>query len=211
LPLPDIDSIDVNNSSAQADRALLRKTLRQQRQLLSNTEQDYAANALYHQLIRAGLLIPAKRVAFYFANDGEIDPLKILFKALSMGKQCYLPVLSPYHKGHLCFAPFKANCTLRSNRWGILEPDVPVRNFLSPRALDLVFVPLVGFDENCIRIGMGKGYYDRSFAFKNLLGSKRPRLVGLAHDLQKVATIPGEHWDVGLDAVITEKKIYRAL
>lgn len=191
------------------DRTTLRKELRQKRRILSHSDQHHAAKNLFHLLGKEMFFIKAKRIAFYFANDGEIDPLALLFKALAMNKQCYLPVLAPRPSGRLQFAAFRNGDALRPNRWGILEPDTFPRKIISPRALDLVLVPLVGFDRRCARLGMGKGFYDRSFAFKSRLGTSRPMLVGLAHECQKVDAIPSNSWDVPLDAVVTAEKIYR--
>ena len=94
------------------------------------------------------------------------------------------------------------------NHWGIPEPIGTVNTFVSALSLDLVFVPLVGFDTSLARLGMGKGFYDRTFAFKRRLKVRRPRLVGLAHDCQKIEKIPVDVHDVLLDAVATDKRIY---
>ena len=64
--------------------------------------------------------------------------------------------------------------------------------------MKLVFMPLVGFDILGGRLGMGGGYYDKTFATRESL------LVGLAHDCQKVDSLPIESWDVPLDAIATD-------
>ena len=82
------------------------------------------------------------------------------------------------------------------------QPKIPV----SPRsqsALDIVFLPVVGWDRRGGRLGMGGGYYDRTLA--NISG---PLLVGLAHDGQQVDDIPRESWDVALDYVATDTDLY---
>jgi len=190
------------------DPAALRQALRKQRRFLTPREQDLAAKKLYRHLVTEKAFLKARRIAFYFASDGEIDPLALLFKALDMGKQCYLPVLSKHQPTKVSFAPFLAGQALAPNRWGILEPCQSISGFVSPRSLNLVLLPLVGFDENCNRLGMGKGYYDRTFAFKERLGLCQPRLVGLAHECQKRSRLPVNHWDVGLDAVISDAAVY---
>lgn len=191
------------------NRATLRQTLRNQRRLLSAREQNLAAKNLYHRVVTDKTFRKAGRIAFYFASDGEIDPLALLFKALAMGKQCYLPVLSKHKPSQVSFAPFRAGQALTPNRWGILEPDQSPDHFISPRSLNLVLLPLVGFDVCGNRLGMGKGYYDRTFAFKERLGRRQPQLIGLAHDCQKLANLPVNSWDVALDAVISDSAIYR--
>ena len=98
---------------------------------------------------------------------------------------------------------------LQRNRFGIAEPR-PNRARQRPLwALDLLLLPLVGFDEQGGRLGMGGGFYDRSLAYRqrrtHLLG---PRLFGLAHECQKVACLPLASWDIPLHGVITAQRRY---
>ena len=69
-------------------------------------------------------------------------------------------------------------------------------------AMALVVAPLVAFDRAGHRLGMGGGWYDRSFAFRRLQPAP-PWLVGAAFDEQQVDAIAAESWDVPLDAVCT--------
>ena len=80
---------------------------------------------------------------------------------------------------------------------------------LGPEAIDLVLVPLVAFDPQRNRIGMGGGFYDRSFAFRKNPDQPRPVLIGVAHELQKVDLLEPEPWDVQLDMVVTDQAVYR--
>ena len=105
-------------------------------------------------------------------------------------------------------AAYDADTPLVENQWGIAEPSP--ETIVSPTNFDVVFVPLVGFNEQCFRMGMGKGFYDRTFSFKIFNRCSRPLLVGLAHESQLVKeAFPVESWDVRLDAIATDKKIYR--
>ena len=77
------------------------------------------------------------------------------------------------------------------------------------RQLDVVIAPLVAFDESLNRLGMGGGYYDRTFAFrKRARVLRRPVLIGVAYSFQRVDRLQPENWDVPLDVVITEKESY---
>jgi 5-formyltetrahydrofolate cyclo-ligase len=76
--------------------------------------------------------------------------------------------------------------------------------------LDLMLVPLVGFDGACNRIGMGGGFYDRTLAYlRRRRHWRRPRLIGIAHECQRVDRIDPRPWDIPLDAVVTEQGVYR--
>ena len=97
---------------------------------------------------------------------------------------------------------------MRINRFRLPEPDVTDDEMLDPSDLDLVLAPLVVFDAECNRIGMGGGFYDRSFAFRKLESSVTPRLIGVAHELQRVERLLPEAWDVRLDRIVTDAAIY---
>jgi 5-formyltetrahydrofolate cyclo-ligase len=191
------------------DRVSLRRSLRDRRRALSDCEQIKAANDLFHLLVNQPFFLRSRRIAFYVANEGELDPLQVMLRSMEMNKRCYLPVLSAHRPGRVSFAPFGYRDSLIPNRWGIPEPVNRVSDLAAPLSLDLVFVPLVGFDSECNRLGMGKGYYDRTFGFRNRCGWGRPMLVGLAYDFQRVEKLPVESWDVPLDAVATERLVYR--
>jgi 5-formyltetrahydrofolate cyclo-ligase len=107
----------------------------------------------------------------------------------------------------LRFAPWKPGDALASNRFGIPEPDLSPASLLEADALSLVVMPLVGFDDRGNRLGMGGGWYDRSFAFRHERGAP-PYLVGAAFAIQQVPAFEAEAWDVRLDAVCTEQRCF---
>jgi 5-formyltetrahydrofolate cyclo-ligase len=159
------------------------------------------------------LFLYSKRIAFYVASDGELDPAQLLDAALNMAKQCYLPALKPdFHRpgcNALLFSQIGEGSHIVLNKFGIPEPDIRRQSWITCQSLDLILVPLVAFDPEGNRLGMGKGYYDRSL---NFISSKncwhRPRLLGLAHECQRSETLVINPWDVPLDGVITDKMLY---
>ncbi len=188
-------------------RNTLRSSLRKKRQELSFEQQETASVALFNLLGNQDFFRVAQRIAFYQVADGEIDPRMLLDLALSEGKSCFLPVIQQDNPEFVSFAPYDANTELVPNKWGIAEP--PASEVISPTNFDVVFVPLVAFSKDCFRMGMGQGFYDRTFSFKIFNRRSSPMLVGLAHECQLIDSFPVESWDVRLDAVATEKKIYR--
>ncbi len=188
-------------------RNTLRSSTREARQALSSEQQESASLALFNMLGNQDFFRVAQSIAFYQVADGEIDPRMLLDLALSEGKSCFLPVIQKDNPEFVSFAPYDANTELVPNKWGIAEP--PTSEVISPTNFDVVFVPLVAFSKDCFRLGMGKGFYDRTFSFKIFNRRSSPLLVGLAHECQLVDSFPVESWDVRLDAVATEKKIYR--
>jgi 5-formyltetrahydrofolate cyclo-ligase len=154
-------------------------------------------------------LIHSKRIAFYIANDGEMDPSPLIDRATVAGKCCYLPVLRQRPSKALWFAAYTRAQQLSPNRFGIPEPATTHRRIVMPWGLDLIVMPLVAFDLSGNRLGMGGGYYDRTLAFKHTRSHWRgPKLIGIAHELQRMDSLPSNPWDIPLDAVITEQRLY---
>jgi 5-formyltetrahydrofolate cyclo-ligase len=129
--------------------------------------------------------------------------------ALKAGKQVYLPVLRNRPSNSLWFTAYRPGDRLVNNCYGIPEPVMHSRRIVMPWSLDMVFVPLVAFDRSGNRLGMGGGYYDRTFAFRRMRSHWRgPKLIGLAHEFQRVEQLLNQVWDIPLDGVITEQRIY---
>lgn len=204
-----IDSAPSETDLTSLSRSELRKHLRQRRRLLSPREQEHAAVSLALNLVKNPDLHRAKHIAIYLPNDGEIDPHPYIAMAQRKGVHFYLPVLHPIHPGKLVFSPYYDGVELTANRFGIPEPAFSEGLKRPAWALDAVLFPLVGFDENGGRLGMGGGFYDRTFAFSRLRPRLAPKLIGLAHDFQKVGELSIEPWDVALHSVVTDKRLYR--
>jgi 5-formyltetrahydrofolate cyclo-ligase len=191
---------DPSLTSASGKREL-RRVMRARRRRLSPAQQRRAADQVARRLAQRPWFSNARSVACYIAADGEIDPLPLLHRALAAGKRVYLPVLE--RGARLRFAEYRNGARMRRNRFGIPEPTG--RRHCRPQQLDLVLLPLVAFDRRGARLGMGGGFYDRTFAFLRAGGRRKPRLLGLAHHFQEVAQLPLEPWDVPLAAIVTER------
>lgn len=181
----------------------IRHQMRGQRRGVTGYARQRAASRLAMHLQRIPHLHPGSRVACFLATDGEIDPMPWMRLAHQHGVKLYLPVV-PNRPGALRFARFRPGMRLRRNRFGIHEP--PKARFADPRSLDWVLTPLVAFDMAGNRIGMGGGYYDRTFAnLRHRRRWRKPRLVGLAYGFQRVGHLPANPWDVPLWGVCTER------
>ena len=191
------------------NRAQLRKSIRQKRCSLNEFEQQQHAQNLTKNICNLSAFRNARRIAFYLPEDGEIDTAYLIEHAWRDNKQVYLPVLAPFN-GALYFAPYYPASKLIPNRFGINEPTCHPRLWLRARQLNLILLPLVAFDTQGNRLGMGGGFYDRSLAFTRYHKQRHsPQLIGLAHDLQKIEQLPCESWDIPLNMIATEKTIYQ--
>jgi 5-formyltetrahydrofolate cyclo-ligase len=194
--------------SALPSKPELRRVLRARRRALTRSRHGTAAAAVTLRLMRSDWFRDCRNIALYLASDGEVDTSLLLDMALRRGKHCFLPRVSPGPQPHMEFARFERGDRLARNRFGIAEP-LPCADIIATQELHLVLVPLVGFDTAGGRLGMGAGYYDRSFAWKLQRPKAPPRLVGLAHQCQCVEVLPGNDWDVSLDGVVTDTATYR--
>jgi 5-formyltetrahydrofolate cyclo-ligase len=150
----------------------------------------------------------AATVAGFLAFDGEADPLGWMIAACQRQKQVLVPIIVARHQP-LKFAPWSPGCKMKPNQFGISEPDVSPSRWLEADQLDFVVTPLVAFDRRLNRIGVGGGYYDRTFQFLGDCGiPRRPCLVGCAFDMQQIPRIEPRPWDIPLDGVVTERKVY---
>ncbi|WP_455375121.1 5-formyltetrahydrofolate cyclo-ligase [Kaarinaea lacus] len=191
-----------------ASRENIRKTMRDKRRSLSPEQQSTAAEQFANHFSKSKIFINSDRIAFYMANDGELDPAALLYIAWSMGKSCYLPVLTANHDKSLLFAPYEPGDPLAFNRFGIPEPDVAARHRVKARNLDLIAMPLVAFDDKGNRIGMGGGYYDRTLGYLHDRHSwMKPKLVGVGYEIQRVKSIESKSWDVPLLYIATEEQL----
>lgn len=187
-------------------RNSLRKQIRAQRRALAPQQQEAYAQQFADHFAKLHLFRNSHRIAFYMANDGELDPSYLMANAWAMGKKCYLPVLMHLHDKSLLFAPYEPDMSMSYNQFGIPEPAVAARHRIKARNLDLIIMPLVAFDKKGNRIGMGGGYYDRTLGFLNARTRwHKPRLVGIGYSLQEVPSITSESWDVPLSYIATEK------
>ncbi|WAC61882.1 5-formyltetrahydrofolate cyclo-ligase [Pseudoxanthomonas sp. SL93] len=181
-------------------RDALRRELRVRRRAIPAAERIAAADALAAQVFALPFFPTSGYVAGYWAMDGEIG-LHSWQLRLPQGLVYCLPVLADDNT--LRFAPWRAGDGLVTNRYGIPEPDVDPRSGLAADALSLIVVPLVGFDAQGHRLGMGGGWYDRTLAFRQHR-SAPPHLVGVGFEAQRVDDVGAQAWDVPLDAVCTE-------
>ncbi len=187
------------------DHDQLRQRNRKLRAALTAGQLEQAAQALATNITALDIYREAQKVAAYFAVNGEIGLQTLIDHALAAGKQVYLPNLD---QQALRFSPYFRDQKMRINKYRLPEPDVGDDEMLRPDELDLVLAPLVVFDADCNRIGMGGGFYDRSFAMRKNPGVDRPVLIGVAHELQKVDQILPQEWDVRLDMIVTEQAFY---
>ena len=172
----------------------IRASLRQKRRALTQHQQLIAEQALYQQLVKQAWFQAASDIGFYWPADGEISPLTTLNWCLDNDKT---PAL--------VFQSFEASTELNLNRFKIPEPSLKQTSTVQATQLDVIIVPLVGFNRAGFRLGMGGGYYDRVLSQPDS-GPAKPLLIGVGHSCQE-SQFPVQEWDVAMDFIVTELEI----
>lgn len=186
-----------------ADLKVLRKQICQERAKLSTAFQQQAAIKVADAICHTELFKQSQHIAAYTPINSEIDPTQLMRYAWDQEKLCYLPVLDKNKQ--LLFCLYEEGDPLINNRFDIPEPYITAEKLIDPQDLDIVITPLVGFDVDGNRMGMGGGYYDRTFTFtKGAASEDKPCLIGIAYEFQNISKIDKEAGDVLLDMVVTE-------
>ena len=186
-------------STQQTLRNQLRQQIRKTRANLTALQQQQAEDSITQQALALIEERNAQHIALYVSFDGEISTEKLIKTLWSQDKHVYLPVLHPFNLNHLLFLRYLPDTPMLKNKFGIWEPKLNVQNVLPLDELDILFTPLVAFDKQGNRLGMGGGFYDRTL--QNWQNSSFIP-VGLAHQCQQVEQLPTEAWDVPLHQIL---------
>ncbi len=191
------------STSNLSQQRTLRLSLRQRRREIPSHERAELDCLINKSIQRSGIFLRSPYIASYFANDGE-PSVNFTIQTCSLTKtHHYLPVIA---KKKLKFSQYTFGDPLTFNAFNIAEPITTRR--LAARLLSAILVPLVGFDKQGHRIGMGGGYYDRTLDFMRQKKCKKmPLLIGIAYACQEVDSIRSQLWDIPMDAIITEQGI----
>lgn len=190
------------STSISTAKQQLREQLRARRRALSPAQREAAARRVTQALLRSHWFRQARRIGIYLHTGSELSTAVLIRAAQRSAKRLYAPCIG--RDGRMEFRALTAADRLRRNRHGISEPLG--RRFLPPKQLDLLLIPLLGFDDRGQRLGAGGGYYDR---YLQRCGRFRPLRIGLAYSLQRIARLPVEAWDLPLHAVVTEVGLQR--
>lgn len=188
------------------DRQDIRTHVRHLRRALTPEQQQTAAVQAAERALNFAPIQQAQKIALFLSFDGELGTRPLIAKLWQHKQQVYLPVLHPFSAGQLLFIRFEPTTRLTPNRLNIPEPPLDIRNLATLDDLDVVMVPLVAFDQQGQRLGMGGGFYDRTLQNWQQHGFLP---VGMAHDCQQVGELPVAEWDVPLPAVITPSHIWQ--
>ncbi|MGI9204646.1 MAG: 5-formyltetrahydrofolate cyclo-ligase [Woeseiaceae bacterium] len=185
----------------QKSQQQLRSDGKENRELMSSSARAAASQKISEIVCNSPWFRSSETIACYLPFAGEVDTWRTIDRALRMKKRVFAPIIEK----NFCmrFREITAATVLQTNNLGLTEPENGI--FAHPRTLDVVITPVVAFDSRYNRVGMGGGYFDRTFAFlRHRKTYFHPKLIGVAFDCQKVREIPANPWDIRLFSVITE-------
>ena len=181
----------------------IRKELRKIRRSIDQSSRKKQGKQLLYQCQKNALFRNAKHVAIFIPNDGEIETKDTINFLVRQGYFVYLPILVGEK---LKFA--KLGRFFKKNRFGISEPIFSP--LLGAHKMDIILMPLVGFDKHKNRLGMGGGFYDKTLSFHTKPNEFRvPKLFGLAFDTQEVDRLTSQPWDVPVDGIVTPTRFIK--
>jgi len=200
-----LNSDSTSDKNIRAEKIRLRRQYKTLRLAQSAAQRMQAAEAIANQLVNLSEWNTANYIAGYWACGGEV-PLHVVQMRAQAPKIWCLPVVQSDNS--LKFAPWRSGDDLVSNQFGIPEPDIAPTSALDAVSMSIVLVPLLAYTRNGHRLGMGGGFYDRSFAFRQA-NSTSPLMIGVAYSCQQAESLPIEAWDIRLDMLINEREVLR--
>lgn len=184
----------------------LRLSLMQKRIELESKKHYQQSIEIAERTLKLDIFKKAQTVACYKSSRKEVDTDLIMEQAFALQKKICLPKILSFKPPCMAFYRIDNLMQLQANRYGIPEP-----HFIEPQRhiqlidIDLMIIPLLGFNSNGYRIGSGAGFYDRFLTSCQTIS--RPYLLGLAFEFQK-SEFKEDSWDIALDGIITESKFH---
>lgn len=187
-----------------SDKASLRRAIRAARKAVPPARRRQAEQAISRHA--RCFFRPGRRIGAYIATGSELALDALIGRALGHGCRVALPAL-PQRGRKMLFSVLDSRGRWYLNRYRI--PEFDGGNWRA-RDLDVLFLPLLGVDEQGFRLGQGGGFYDSTLAYLNAFRRwRRPLLVGVALDCQRVPVVPREPWDMQLDYLLSESGLTR--
>lgn len=187
--------------SQLTNKSDLRDELRARRRQLDESDRLSLDASINHFLAKYIAEHRPATIAAFWPFDGEPNLLPTLAATDQLETQIALPVIRQSQSGpSLVFAQWTSATVMEKNLYGIPEPCGSPEILLFN--IDLLLLPLVGWDESGSRLGMGAGFYDRTLA--PLSQCEVPVRTGVAYQLQRVSKIPDEPWDIRLHMLLSE-------
>lgn len=193
-----------DNRHTPVVQAAARKNALRKSMLAQRRTQSADARLLASQTICTRLLYELSKqepgvIAGYLAVNGEVDIQPALIALEQSGWRLALPVIRHYPPGHMHFHQWQPENQLVPNQYGIQEP---ARANPVDTDIQILLVPLVAFNQDHFRLGMGGGFYDRWLAHH---ASSGLQTIGIGYAWQQIDALPVDSWDQAMRKIITDQ------
>jgi 5-formyltetrahydrofolate cyclo-ligase len=178
-------------------KAELRAAALRRRDALTAHSRDETSTAIGRRVQAILAAIHPKSIGTYRAFGSEVEPAAIISSCATAGVPIGLATM--LDADVMVFRRYTPGDNLVHDAYRILAPEA-LAETIDP---DVLIVPISAFDRSGMRLGKGRGVYDRAIAAFRARGLD-PRLVGIAFSVQEVPPIPAEPHDVRLDWLVTE-------
>lgn len=180
----------------QAKRAL-RAELRERRRAMSERARDAAAAGFTHQLDALVDSVGARAVSCYLSTGGEPDTREFVRGAVARGIRVLLPVTRV--DGLLDWAVATRDGEISEGLFGLPEPTGELLGPIAVGDVDLMIVPAAAVDRTGMRLGWGRGYFDKT------IGSMErcPPVYAVVFDSELLDHVPSEPHDQPVTGVVT--------
>lgn len=181
-------------------KALIRKEALLRRDLINGGLKKTKEDNIRVRLFELPAFKTARSILLYASFKSEVDTFSLISYCMSNGKATVLPKTNP-GENNLDLYEIKAVEELAPGYFGVAEPFVSEDRRINMKDIDMIVVPGVAFDEQCNRLGYGKGFYDK------LLSGKNSPAFALAFEEQIVASLPCGPHDIKMNGIITDKRV----
>ena len=182
----------------------IRKYVLEKRNNLTAKEWEEKSRSIYEKVVSHPFFLYADTVYCYIDYRNEVGTREIIKKAWEDKKKVAVPKVEGTEMSFYFIQEF---ADLKEGYRGIPEPEsispAEDENVSDKTSQTLVIMPGVAFDNNCNRIGYGKGYYDKFLSLH-----KTSHTMAICFACQMVDEIPAESDDVRPEILITEENVY---
>lgn len=175
------------------DKKALRQHLIKARLDMDETTYHRLSCLIMDKLKQTDDFISAKTVGIYLSYNHEVDTWQFAREVIDTKRIC-VPVIDDNNEMH--FVQLDCFDHLKKNKYGIFEPVTG--KTIKKKDIDLIIVPVVGYNNDYYRLGYGGGYYDR------YLQDYHGKTIGIAFQMQKISHYIPESHDIPLNKMIIE-------
>ena len=178
--------------SVSTQKAALRKHLLEKRDATSAELREILSEKIHQNLKKISAYTNSQNIACYFPIGSEINTHDIMLDILGQDKNLLLPRIV---NDNLQFYIVSNLEKLEKGNFEIMEPKDSCKK---AEKIDCVLIPTVGVSKSGVRLGYGKGYYDRFLSLTDTIK------ISLTYSKQIVKSIPNDSHDVKIDWIVTE-------